>query len=104
MSNRNHRRNEKIYTIQNDQRRQELEWRFAEENEQQLETLRNALIFIWLLCSLAFAFLFTNQNDIIVWAGATGVLLVIVYQIRALWLGKVAEDRVDAKLGKRRED
>lgn len=102
--NRNSQRSDKGNPSRNDQRRQELEWLYSEENERHLEKLRNGLIFVWLLCSFAFAFLLEDQQSVIVWAGATGVLLVIAYQIRSLWLEKIAEDRVDAKLGRRPED
>lgn len=87
-----------------EQRRQELEWRYSEENEQELETWRNVMIFLWLLCSLASAFLLTDSTDIIVWSSAAGILLVIAYQVRALWLGKLAEDRIDIALGKRKKE
>jgi membrane protein YdbS with pleckstrin-like domain len=86
-----------------EQRRQELEWLYSEENEQKLETWRNVLIFLWLLCSFAAAFLLADQTDILVWSSSAGVFLVIAYQVHALWLGKVAEDRIDTALGKRKK-
>lgn len=101
MSKRN--RNKKLSAGQSEQRRQQLEWLYSEENERQLEKLRNSLIFAWLMSCFA-AVMFAEPDAIVAWAGGAGVLLVLAYQVWSLWLDKVVEDRIDAELGVRRED
>lgn len=87
-----------------EQRRRELAWQYGEKNEQHLEVFRKSLIFAWLLCCFALAFMMNNDKDLIVWAGAAGVALVVTYQIRVLWLNKRVEDYIDAELGPNQED
>ncbi|TAN49487.1 MAG: hypothetical protein EPN21_11755 [Methylococcaceae bacterium] len=87
-----------------EQRRRELEWQYGEKNEQHLEFFRKSLIFAWLLSCFALAFTMNNDKDLIVWAGAAGVALVVTYQIRVLWLNKRVEDYIDAELGPHQEE
>lgn len=101
---RNPQRLERMSQAQIEQRRRELEWQYGEKNEQHLETLRKSLIFAWLLSCFALAFTMNNDKDLIVWAGAAGVALVVAYQIRVLWLSKRVEDYIDAELGPSQED
>lgn len=85
-------------------RRKELEWIYSEANEQKLEKLRNGLIFTWLACCFAAAYFLTEQQAMVIWAGGAGVALVLGYQVWAMWLEKVVEDRIDQELGTDRED
>ena len=94
--NPNTRRHEKIYQIQDQHRRQELEWRYSEEAEAHLEKVRNVLISMWLGVCFVFAYFLREEQAVIVWAGGAAVLMVVAYQARSIWLSR--------EMDKRRED
>jgi hypothetical protein len=77
--------------IHNARQRHELEWLLYEQREKSLESLRTPLVFAWLFLCFLGAFFIGDQDGVLIWAGSSAIALILVYQLRGLWLTRQAE-------------